>query len=663
MTAAAPPAGTDPPGRDAYPGLPAVGVVASVAPVRHERWCPVAPIDPWDLAPLSAQLHRMNAKDAGVPAAVAAASGQVATVVDAATAAIRAGGRLVYLGAGSAGRLAQLDAAEVGPTFGVPEGTVLAVVAGGAAVLQDAAEDLEDDADAAAVDLATVGFGAGDLLLAVSASGRTPYTLAGLRLARGLGARTAALVCAAGSPLAAEADLAVVVPTGREVVRGSTRLAAGTAQKIVLNQVSTLTMVALGHVYGDLMIAVRPANAKLRARALAAVTEASGRAEADASAELAAASGDAKVAVVALRTGLTTGQARQRLAAVHGDLRAALAERAAAAPPPPFVTPSGPRVAASGHSAPTSGRALFRVGLDVGGTKVHGVLVDGGGLVLAESRGLTRPGPEAVLDVLAEAVHGLAAEVGTGPDSLAGVGIGLPGVVDARRGSVRHAVNLGLEGELPLAARLADRLGLPVMLDNDVNTAALGAWHALGLAGRDAAYLGLGTGLAAGLVLGGTVRHGAGGAAGEIGHLAIDPEGRPCRCGQRGCLETLASGSALARDLAAAGAPGLSARELFCDPSPAGVLRGVRDRYAGWVALAVRLLVLVADVDVVVLGGGVADAGTPLRAAVGKALARDAAHSPFLAGLDLPGRLLLAPAGLPFAAVGAALLRPAEVPR
>ena len=285
---------------------------------------------PLDLLPLSARLARMNARDAAVPALVAAAADQVAALVDRAVAVLRGGGRVMYLGAGSAGRIAAQDAAEVGPTYGV-EGAFVAVVAGGADALRDAAEGLEDDEEAAAADLDAAGLRPGDVLVAVSASGSTPYTRAGAAHARRRGATTAAVVCTAGSPIAHEADLAVVVPVGPEVVEGSTRLTAGTAQKLVLNQLSTLAMVELGHVYGNLMIGVRAENAKLRARAHRAVAAASGRPDAEVDAALTAAQGQARVALVLLRLDVDAEAARERLAASGGDVRAALGERASAA--------------------------------------------------------------------------------------------------------------------------------------------------------------------------------------------------------------------------------------------------------------------------------------------------------------------------------------------
>ncbi len=292
------------------------------------------------------------------------------------------------------------------------------------------------------------------------------------------------------------------------------------------------------------------------------------------------------------------------------------------------------------------------IGLDIGATKTLGVVVDASGTTLAEVREPTAGGADGVVRTAARVVEGLLDR--TGPGHAGVVGIGIPGLVDHERGTVRHAVNLGLDGdELLLGARLGEQLGLPVVVDNDVNAAALGA-AALG-GEDDLLYLSVGTGLAAGLVLGGQVRRGVHGAAGEVGHIPVDPAGRPCRCGQRGCLETVASGSALA---AAWPANGTSAAAALFDAALAGDSRAieVRDRFVAGLADAIRVLSLVADPRRVVLGGGVAALGEPLRAAVVSALRTQAASSPFLASLALADRMRVVPAGHPVAAVGAALL-------
>ncbi len=309
----------------------------------------------------------------------------------------------------------------------------------------------------------------------------------------------------------------------------------------------------------------------------------------------------------------------------------------------------------------------MRVGLDIGGTKVLAVAVDVDGRVVASVRTGSEPGPDRVVDVATAAVAALAGRLGTDTAAFAGIGVGVPGLVDAERGVLSHAVNLGVGDDgLALAQRLGERTGLPVRVENDVNAAALGAARTLGV-GSDLAYLSIGTGLAAGLVVDGALHRGARGTAGEIGHVPVDPTGPLCGCGQRGCLEALGSGSAIARawpvDGPRAGPdPGSGSGEgpahgLF-RAATAGDLKAVavRDEVAGHLASAVQLLVLTVDADVVVLGGGVADVGEPLRAAVAAALTRRGRDSAFLASLDLPARVRLVPAGQPVAAIGAALL-------
>ncbi|WP_336922244.1 ROK family protein [Aquipuribacter sp. SD81] len=300
------------------------------------------------------------------------------------------------------------------------------------------------------------------------------------------------------------------------------------------------------------------------------------------------------------------------------------------------------------------GPATAALGLDVGASKVHGVvLVDGA--VRAERRTPSRPGLDGVVASVTAVVAALAADV---PDlaapGWAGVGVGVPGVVDPRTGTVGHAVNLGVSAPVPLRDALSAALGAPVVVGNDVDAAALGAAHTLGLGpGADLAYLSLGTGLAAGLLLDGRLRRG-GGAAGEVGHVPYRPDGPRCACGQHGCLELYASGSALqAAWPDAGGAPAAAAvfrRAAAGDPRAVAV----REAFLDAVATAAQTLVLTVDVAHVVLGGGVAALGEPLRAGVSAVLARRAAGSPFLAALDLPGRIRLAPDGR-VAPVGAAL--------
>jgi N-acetylmuramic acid 6-phosphate etherase len=276
-----------------------------------------------DLRPTRELVELINDEDAEVSHAVARASGEIAAAIDAIVELLRDGGRLVYVGAGSSGRLAALDAAECGPTFSTAPGQVLALVAGGTD-LAVANEEAEDDVDAGATAVRDAGIGPQDAVVAVSAGGRTPYTVAALDEAAQRGALTIAVVAAAGSELAARAQRVIAVDTGPEVIAGSTRMKAGTAQKLVLNTLSTVAMVKLGKTYGNLMIDVHASNEKLRARARSAVALATGAGSDEVDAAIAAAGGDAKVALVVLATGVDPHAARQRLAAVGGVVREAV---------------------------------------------------------------------------------------------------------------------------------------------------------------------------------------------------------------------------------------------------------------------------------------------------------------------------------------------------
>jgi glucokinase len=323
-----------------------------------------------------------------------------------------------------------------------------------------------------------------------------------------------------------------------------------------------------------------------------------------------------------------------------------------------------------------SGREpAYTVGLDIGGTKILGALLDPDGEVVATVRRSTVHGAEGLVTGAAQAVRDVAASGGVGIADLAGVGLGIPGIVDHRSGTVKHAVNLGVhDDELPLADLLSVELGgVPVVVENDLNVAAVGAAHVLERsadradvdqadqdggerAHEDLAFLALGTGLASGLVLDGQLRRGASGAAGEIGHIPVDPLGPECPCGQRGCLERFASGRALeAAWPSRHGKP--SPVELF-EAARAGDEEAivVKDRFAAATASAVRLLVLTTDVRHVVLGGGVAQLGTELLDAVQDALREQAKVSSFLGSLRLAERVRLAPTHVPVAAVGAAVL-------
>jgi glucokinase len=310
-----------------------------------------------------------------------------------------------------------------------------------------------------------------------------------------------------------------------------------------------------------------------------------------------------------------------------------------------------------------------RLGIDIGGTKTAAVAIGADGELSEQVRMPTGFGAEAVVATALRTVERMGELAGLHAASFTSIGIGIPGAVDGATGRVEHAVNLGLEG-LDLGRRLSDRLGIDVRVENDVKAAALGAHHLLGgragaSAGTSAgageprvtsmAYLNLGTGLAAGVVLDGRLLRGGHGIAGEIGHIPIDPEGLLCGCGQRGCLETVASGLAIARTWPAASEH--PARELF-DAADAGDVRAiaVREAFFAGVATAVRLLVLTVDVDAVVIGGGLAGLGDPLLVGTRRILNRWAAESAFLASIDLATRVQVVPPGFPAAAVGAALV-------
>jgi N-acetylmuramic acid 6-phosphate etherase len=260
-----------------------------------------------------------------VLAAVEAAEPAIAALVDAAVARLDAGGRVIYAGAGSAGWLAFVDASEWGPTFSVPDGFVTALVAGSEHPPGSPAEAAaEDDTAGGAAAVRALAPRAEDVVIAVSASGRTPYALGALDAAREAGALCAAVVAATGSELARRAALAVEVPVGPEPISGSTRLKAGTAQKLVLNAFSTAVMVRRGRTLGDLMTSMRVANAKLRDRAVRVCMAATGCDEPAVRAALAAAGDDVALAVVMLARGVDVAAGRARLDAAGGALRAAL---------------------------------------------------------------------------------------------------------------------------------------------------------------------------------------------------------------------------------------------------------------------------------------------------------------------------------------------------
>jgi len=297
----------------------------------------------------------------------------------------------------------------------------------------------------------------------------------------------------------------------------------------------------------------------------------------------------------------------------------------------------------------------LKVGIDIGGTKTDAVAVASSGEVVQQLRLPTGFGPDAVLETAVTAVTRLATLTNLSVSDFSSIGIGIPGAVDPSTGRVTHAVNLGLEG-LELGAELSRLLGRPVRVDNDVNAAALGAFHLLEKhENLSMAYLNLGTGLAAGIVIDGRVWRGSRGTAGEIGHIPVDPNGPECPCGQRGCLEMLASGSAIARQWPTDDPK--PARALFA-AALAGDRRAldIKQRFVENVAAAVRILVLTVDVDSVVIGGGLSSLGPVLLDDVRAVLSSWEAASAFLASTRLSERVAIVPVEFPAAAVGAALV-------
>ncbi len=257
-------------------------------------------------------VRAMNDEDATVAHAVQAALPQIAETVDRVVERLRNGGRLFYIGTGTSARLGVLDAAECPPTFGVSPDLVQGVIAGGYEACHRAVEASEDDAEAGANDLEARNFSAGDALIGIAASGRTPYTVGAVEFARRLGAFTAAITCVPQSPITQAAEIPIVALVGPEVVAGSTRLKAGTAQKMILNMISTATMVRLGYVTGNRMTNVQTRNAKLRARAIRILVSEAAVDEAMASEVLDAAEGVLPVAIVMAKT--KSGQARAKAA-------------------------------------------------------------------------------------------------------------------------------------------------------------------------------------------------------------------------------------------------------------------------------------------------------------------------------------------------------------
>ena len=269
-------------------------------------------------------LTRINNEDATVANAVASQIDNIARVVDAATVSIKNNGRLIYIGAGTSGRLGILDAAECRPTFSVPDGVVVGVIAGGETAIQHAVEGAEDDTEAGKTDLQKLALNEKDTVVGISASGRTPYVSSALKYASSMGCTTGAIACSPNAAIFEPADIAICPVVGPEVLTGSTRMKSGTAQKLILNMISTATMVKLGKTYENLMVDVNATNDKLKARALRIVMQATDCDESTAEAALNASNNSAKTAILMVLTGASAEQATKQLAENSGFLRKAL---------------------------------------------------------------------------------------------------------------------------------------------------------------------------------------------------------------------------------------------------------------------------------------------------------------------------------------------------
>ena len=270
-------------------------------------------------------VRRMNIEDQRVPTAVSERADDIARAVDGITERFRRGGRLIYIGAGTAGRIGVLDASECPPTFGTDPSMVVGIIAGGESAIRSAVENAEDDAQAAGQSLRELELTERDTVVGISASGRTPYVVGGLQYARGLGALTIAIASNRDSDIGAAAEIPIEVVTGPEFISGSTRLKSGTAQKLVVNMLTTLSMIRLGKTYRGVMVDLLATNEKLHARSIRTVTQIAGVGVDEAAGALRAADGSVKLALLTLATGADVDRARAALAQAGGILREAIA--------------------------------------------------------------------------------------------------------------------------------------------------------------------------------------------------------------------------------------------------------------------------------------------------------------------------------------------------
>jgi len=276
-----------------------------------------------DALPTLDMVRLFNAEDARVPQAVAVELPRIAAAIDRMAERMQSGGRLIYVGAGTSGRMGVLDASECPPTFGTPPELVVGVIAGGERALTHSIEGAEDDAEAGARDVAALNVAERDSVVGIAASGRTPYVLGGMTEAKQRGAFVVSLACNRPSPMEDVADVSIAPLTGPEVLTGSTRLKAGTAQKLVLNMLSTGVMIRLAKTFGNLMVNVQPSNAKLKVRARRIIKQACGISAEQAAAALEAC-GSVPVAIVSTLAGVTPDEAQRRLEAAGGVIQKAL---------------------------------------------------------------------------------------------------------------------------------------------------------------------------------------------------------------------------------------------------------------------------------------------------------------------------------------------------
>ncbi len=277
-----------------------------------------------DTLPVLGLLQKINSEDQKVALAVREVLPQIADAVAFIVTAFERGGRLVYLGAGTSGRLGILDAVECPPTFSVPDDMVIGLIAGGEGAIRKAVEGAEDDPELAMADLKAIHFGPDDVLVGIAASGRTPYVVGGLQYARSLGAKTVAIACNPGTAITQNADVAICPVVGPEALTGSTRMKSGTAQKMVLNMLSTASMIRVGKAYQNLMVDVHASNEKLYARAVRIVMQATGCTAEQASSTLQQTGYKTKLAILHILTGLELAESQKLLEQKRGQLRPAV---------------------------------------------------------------------------------------------------------------------------------------------------------------------------------------------------------------------------------------------------------------------------------------------------------------------------------------------------